>query len=138
MKNNSQINQVWLFACIFLQELFQEFTKGVRIGFCCKGVRYDKLQSFQTGKKKKTNKKGDLQNFSLKISADDLFLSDGFVDRDILYCLVEPFHLELLLGFCLHKPETPDKKKNRQKLNFSCFKAWRTFLWFTSAKYGNL
>lgn len=65
----------------------------------------------------KLKKKKDLQNFSLKISADDLFLSDGFVDHDILYCLVEPFHLELLLGFCLHKPETPEKK-NTQKLNF--------------------
>lgn len=63
---------------------------------------------------KNLTKIGDLHDFSLGTSADDRFLSDGFADHVAPYCLAEPFHLELLLGFGLHKPETPEKK-NRQK-----------------------
>lgn len=59
--------------------------------------------------KKNDTKIGNLQAFSLRIPADNLFLSDDSVDHVFPYCLAEPFHLELFLGLCLHKPETPEK-----------------------------
>lgn len=64
---------------------------------------------------KNLTKIGDLHDFSLETSADDRFLSDDFADHVAPYCLAEPFHLELLLDFGLHKPETPDKKKKTGK-----------------------
>lgn len=92
--------------------------------------------------RKNTWKIGDLQNFPVEISVDDLSLSDGFVDHDVPYCLVELSHLELLLGFCLHKPETPDERKIRQKLNaWLCIASQpeeRSIDMFPSGKHVNL
>lgn len=58
-------------------------------------------------------KKENLQAFSLGIPADNLFLSDDSVDHAFPYCPAEPFHLELFLGFCLQKPEAPEKTVDR-------------------------
>lgn len=52
---------------------------------------------------------GNLQDFSLGIPADNLFLSDDYVDNVFPYCPAESFLLEPFLGFCFHKPETPEK-----------------------------
>lgn len=60
-------------------------------------------------REEKYEKVGNLQDFSLGIPADNLFLSDDSVDHVFPYCPAEPSHLEWFLGFCLHKPEVPKK-----------------------------